>query len=129
MSTLFFYRRRLNATDELHALAIELLATYRLTELWTTEAVLIELGNGLASANRGDAARFIESAYEDPSMHVVSSDSELVQRALRLYSQRSDKQWGMTDCISFIVMGDYQITDALTADHHFEQAGFNLLMK
>jgi predicted nucleic acid-binding protein len=42
---------------------------------------------------------------------------------------RPDKEWPLTDCISFVVMRRYDIVDALTADHHFEQAGFNLLLK
>ena len=46
-----------------------------------------------------------------------------------LYDSRNDKQWSLTDCISFVVMQDYEITDALTGDHHFEQAGFRALLR
>jgi hypothetical protein len=37
---------------------------------------------------------------------------------------RPDKEWSLTDCISFVAMNERNITDALTSDHHFEQAGF-----
>jgi predicted nucleic acid-binding protein len=46
-----------------------------------------------------------------------------------LYDQRPDKAWSLTDCISFTIMQDYGLRDALTGDHHFEQAGFNMLME
>ena len=46
-----------------------------------------------------------------------------------LFAARKDKDWSLTDCISFVVMQEHGITDALTADHHFEQAGFVALLK
>lgn len=49
-------------------------------------------------------------------------------QALTLYQSRSDKTWGLTDCISFVVMQQHNLTDALTADRHFIQAGFRALM-
>lgn len=55
-------------------------------------------------------------------------DSELLARAIALYTNRSDKEWGLTDCISFVVMQERGLTDALTTDHHFVQAGFHNLL-
>jgi predicted nucleic acid-binding protein len=37
--------------------------------------------------------------------------------------------WGLIDCVSFVVMKELGIIDALSADKHFEQAGFNILIK
>ena len=54
---------------------------------------------------------------------------ELYSRALRLYRERPDKEWTLTDCVSFIVMEDRGITEALTTDEHFQQAGFDVLMR
>jgi predicted nucleic acid-binding protein len=54
---------------------------------------------------------------------------DLWLRGLELYADRLDKEWSLTDCTSFVVMTDRKITDALTADHHFEQIGFNALLK
>jgi uncharacterized protein len=56
-------------------------------------------------------------------------DTPLLNRALQLYSERPDKTWGLTDCISFIVMWDRGLTDAVTADMHFVQAGFRALLR
>jgi len=60
---------------------------------------------------------------------VVGLDPHLYQRGINLYAQRPDKEWSLTDCISFVVMSDRGITEALTGDHHFEQAGFRALLK
>lgn len=98
------------------------------SELWTTEAILVEVGNALSSVHRGAALAFIDHAYRAANVKVVSVDSTLLRRAIELYRQRQDKQWGMTDCISFLVMRDENLTEALTADKHFSQAGFVPLM-
>jgi len=66
--------------------------------------------------------------YHTSNMHVVSVDTPLLMRALRLYRERPDKIWGLTDCISFIVMQEQKLTDAVTTDGHFVQAGYCALM-
>ena len=53
---------------------------------------------------------------------------ELLARALILYKKRSDKTWGLVDCVSFIVMQDAGVTEAFTNDEHFTQAGFKCLL-
>ncbi len=52
----------------------------------------------------------------------------MIQRGRELYRGRPDKEWSLTDCISFVVMRDEHLTEALTADRHFEQAGFKPLL-
>ncbi|MCU0568689.1 MAG: PIN domain-containing protein [Oculatellaceae cyanobacterium Prado106] len=66
--------------------------------------------------------------YYTQNIRVVSVDTELLTQALKLYQKYSDKSWGLTDCISFVVMQTHQITDAVTTDRHFTQAGFRILM-
>ena len=56
---------------------------------------------------------------------LVPASRELLQRGLALYHERPDKEWQLTDCVSFVVMRE----ESLTGDHHFEQAGFNALLK
>jgi predicted nucleic acid-binding protein len=53
---------------------------------------------------------------------------DLCGRAVDLYANRRDKEWGLTDCCSFIAMQDAGITQALSADRHFVQAGFEALL-
>jgi predicted nucleic acid-binding protein len=60
---------------------------------------------------------------------IVPPEPELFERAIEFYGRRADKAWSLTDCVSFVVMADLGITDALTGDHHFEQASFRALLK
>jgi predicted nucleic acid-binding protein len=60
---------------------------------------------------------------------IVPLSRSLLEQGLALYEQRVDKEWSLTDCISFIVMKQAGITEALTGDRHFEQAGFTALLK
>ncbi len=54
---------------------------------------------------------------------------EWFERGLELYERRPDKEWSVTDCISFAVMTERGVSEALTNDRHFEQAGFQILLK
>ncbi len=100
------------------------------TQLVTTRTVMTEIGNALAKQRyRHGAIRLLQSMEADPQVVIIPVTEELYARAFDLYRQRLDKEWGLTDCISFIVMGDQQLTDALTTDSHFRQAGFRPLMR
>lgn len=95
------------------------------SRLVTTRWVLAELANALAgSAARQTVATFLLELEEDRSIRLAGNSDDLYQRGLLLYSERPDKAWSLTDCISFLVMADQGIREALTEDHHFAQAGF-----
>lgn len=95
----------------------------------TTEAILIEIGNALSTTHREAAVHFIDQCYVTSNIHVVSVDTGLLKRALNLYDERTDKEWGLTDCISFVVMSEQNLGDAMTTDRHFTQAGFRAIMR
>ncbi len=97
-------------------------------EVWITEAIFLELGAALSAIDRNGAALFIRRANTTPNMQVVTVATTLLSRALSLYEARPDKQWSLTDCISFTVMSEEGLQLALTADDHFHQAGFQALM-
>jgi predicted nucleic acid-binding protein len=78
---------------------------------------------------RKGAVELINSLDADETVTIVSISDEIYKAAFKLYRSRLDKEWGLTDCISFIVMEQRGITKALTADLHFQQAGFTVLMK
>ncbi|MDN3514165.1 MAG: PIN domain-containing protein [Candidatus Brocadia sp.] len=119
----------LNPRDAHHKKAKALLPQLRTAhEVWITEAVLIEVGNSLACANRTAAVSFINSCYATVNVKVVSVNRSLLSRALEFYRVHEDKEWGLTDCISFVVMKDHDLTKALTSDEHFQQAGFLALL-
>ena len=71
---------------------------------------------------------FIKQCYQTDNLFVVTITSTLFQKGLKLYESRADKSWGLVDCFSFILMEENQITDALTSDVHFIQAGFQALL-
>ncbi len=64
-----------------------------------------------------------------PRATIVPLGSQLLERGMQLMGERQDKDWSLTDCISFVVMKKHGIHDALTTDKHFEQAGFTALLK
>jgi len=77
---------------------------------------------------RQAAASIIRSLQATALVRIIPASAELFQQALSLYEQRPDKDWGMTDCASFVVMTENNLTDALTTDDHFRQAGFKALL-
>ena len=93
-----------------------------------TEAVLVEIGNALASINRKGAVDFIRSCYTTPNIKVVMVDTSLFKKALHLYENRQDKEWGLTYCISIVVMQDKSLSLVLSTDMHFREAGFDPLL-
>lgn len=120
-----------NTRDQWHQKAIDWQqkAAFEKRNLLTTESVLTEIGDGLSSRNlRADAGRIIRALNESPSVHVIPAGTNLFLEGLQLYESRQDKDWGLTDCISFVVMNANEITNALTTDEHFRQAGFNPLL-
>ena len=95
----------------------------------TTEAVLTEIGNALARQRwRPLAIATLHNLRNSADIEVVTIDSALFDQAMALYSSRSDKEWGLTDCSSFVVMQERSLTHALTTDRHFEQAGFQNML-
>ena len=117
--------------DESHSKAAALAAELRSRSLrmLTTVAVVFEIGDALSKPKfRRVATELMTSIFTDPRIEVVSVTPALVQRAFDLFQRRPDKGWGMTDCLSFVVMEDRGIQKALTTDEHFEQAGFVALL-
>ena len=102
------------------------------TEPWqlvTTRAVLLEVANFLAQPNtRALVVGALENCERDPLIEILPFSDELYAKAFALYRSRTDKSWGLTDCASFVVMRERDIPEALTADEHFEQAGFVALL-
>lgn len=77
---------------------------------------------------RKAAILLLGSICQDPKIEIVPDSEELFSRAFELYKSRPDKEWGLTDCLSFVVMEERKLNAALTADRHFVQAGFRALL-
>jgi hypothetical protein len=96
----------------------------------TTAWVLTELADAMARPeNRDECARFILALRGNPKFVIVPPTALRFEAGFDLYRGRPDKDWSLTDCISFVVMKERGITEALTGDRHFEQAGFTALLK
>jgi uncharacterized protein len=120
------------ASDTLHEQAVALAEQLELngTRLITTQAILLEIGNALSKQRyRMAAIEILASLESDPSVEIVSLTPLLYSKAFNLYKSRPDKELGLLDCISFIVMNDRGIHEALTTDEHFEQAGYQSLLQ
>jgi predicted nucleic acid-binding protein len=124
-----FYLALLSASDVHHEEAASFSVEFR-QHLVVTEFVLLELANALSdSRTRQVFARLLPHLRSDPDVSIVPVSAELFEAGCDLYGRRPDKSWSLTDCISFVVMEQQGLTDALSTDHPFEQAGFNVLLK
>ena len=120
------------ATAQFHPQAVRLaeqLASSQ-TKLITTRAILLEIGNALSKVRyRSAAVRLLQAIEADPNVEVVALSEDLYARAFCLYCDRMDREWGLIDCISCVVMQERNIADVLTTDEHFRQMGFQILMQ
>jgi predicted nucleic acid-binding protein len=124
----YYYLALLNPRDAAHSRAVT--ASQGLSgRLITTHWVLTEVADAFAAPDDRDKFLALLTALQvDPSVLVVPADQPLFDRGVDFYRRRPDKDWPLTDCLSFVVMQDNRIQDALTGDLHFKQAGFNTLL-
>ena len=124
-----FYAASANPHDQFHLRAREEGAKRRSLTV-TTEFVLLETANFCLQGNRGTAyVNLVASLRAAKGVEIIPASTEWFQRGLDLFASRPDKHWSLTDCISFAVMKERGLTDALIADHNFEQAGFRALLR
>ena len=117
-----------NSRDKYHLAAINL-SDQILPPFVTSDAVLFELGNALANPPiRALGVRVLHQVRLDKDIEIVSIGSDLFAETVAFYRARPDKGWGLTDCSSFVIMQRLGLVAALTADKHFEQAGFTRLL-
>ncbi len=92
-------------------------------------AELIALLTSPLKISRPNIIAFIDGLKSSPYVKVIHVDNSVDQDAWQLLKTRLDKDWSLVDCASFVVMQQRGISNALTSDHHFEQAGFVRLLK
>src|SRR5213592_161035 len=124
----FFFFAFLSADDSAHREASTFYDAFD-GQLVTTECILTELADGLSGiSDRQVFIDFHRAPRNDPTVKIIPSSNELFAAGVELYAIRPDKEWSLTDCISFVVMQREGLTDALTGDRHFGQAGFKVLL-
>jgi predicted nucleic acid-binding protein len=124
----FFFLALLTRDSAGHHQAVELNRADR--PITTTWFVLLELADHLCdNRNRHLFPKVLDAVSGDRRFEIVPADTDILEAAVKLYRDRPDKDWSLTDCTSFETMKARHITEALTGDRHFEQAGFLPLLK
>lgn len=121
----------LNPRDRLHSKAKQVSTILGRARIVTSEMVLAEVLNAFAS--KGEVLRratcsLVDKIRSNPNAEVVPMISGAFREAMERYRSRADKTWGLTDCMSFLIMEQKGITDALSGDRDFQQAGFSALL-
>jgi len=119
----------INDRDQYFGQAQALSYQFEHSQLLTTEAVLLEIGNALAKDFRKEAIEVIRVLRGGKNTEVIQIDQATFEKGFETYEKYEDKSWGLVDCISFTVMWERGVTEALTFDKDFEQAGFRIVTK
>jgi predicted nucleic acid-binding protein len=123
-----YYLALVNSLDQHHSAACQWTSMFSGTSV-TTAWVIAELANSMSqAANRPFFLSLLRDLQNDARVTIVPPTKDVFDRGLDLYSRRPDKDWSLTDCISFLVMEDRGLTDAAALDRHFSQAGFKILI-
>lgn len=125
-----FFIALLSADDNFHNLALEYARQPSRRPFITSTWVLVELGNACSAPPRRILFEKTIAALQDhDTAAVLEPEQADFERGVKLYLARMDKRWSLTDCISFVSMSEHSLTEALTSDHHFEQAGYRALLR
>lgn len=121
----------LSRRDHYHAKATTLSYTFEQNQarLVTTPAIVFEIGAAFSRlSHRSAGKKFLDHLHSHPLVDIAPLTPPRYDRAYRLFAERMDKEWSLADCLSFVVMEEYGLRDALAADIHFSQAGFRPLL-
>jgi predicted nucleic acid-binding protein len=125
----FYFLALLDSRERCHAFAADYSRDPQF-RLVTTEWVLAEFGNAYCHPrDRADFVALYRSLTNHPRVKIIPAGTRFFQRGVELFEQRTDKDWSLVDGLSFVAMRDEGITESLTGDNHFEQAGFIALLK
>lgn len=123
-----YFEAIISTRDQYHIAAVE---ASRLPwhQIITTEFVLLELGATFSKPDdRADFLLIDRMVRTRADVLLIPATTELLQQGRELFAARRDKAWSLTDCISFVVMQEHGLTEALTTDQHFTQAGYHALL-
>jgi predicted nucleic acid-binding protein len=96
----------------------------------TTHLIIVELCSAFSPVKfRSTAVVMVDSIMQSDKWESIEVNRKLMERGFERFKQMTDKEWSLVDCISMIVAEDYGVLDVFTNDHHFEQAGFQILLK
>jgi predicted nucleic acid-binding protein len=116
-----FHKKAIQLADQIEAAGILIV---------TTQLVLVRISNALSRQRyHTEAVHLLESIDADPNITTIPLSEAIYHKAYQLSCDHEDKQWDMTDCISFVVMKENGIKDALTTNPVFQQMGYCSLLR
>ena len=125
----FYFFALGNPRDSAHSRALAFNNSFT-GQIITTGWIITELGDGMVlPSQRPIFMKLVEQLRTDAGVLFIPCADDWMKAGLELFGKRPDKEWSLTDCISFVVMQEQGLHEALTGDHHFEQAGFVALLK
>lgn len=127
-----YWVAKLNPRDRFHAAAREAEQGLAGVKLITSEMVLVEVLAYFADQGkhlRSHAVRLCMNLRDRNNIEVIPQTSDLFRKALARYESRLDKDWSAVDCASMVIMEERSLSEVLSSDHHFAQAGFRLLLR
>ena len=124
-----YFLARTQTRDALHQRALRW-SRHINERLLTTEYVLVEVADALsAPLNRARLHALLDFLRRSDQCEIVPASPQLFAQGVQLHAARPDKEWSLTDCLSFVVMRQHDVTRALAYDHHFAQAVFEALLR
>jgi len=121
-----------NKRDAFHLPAIRIKEELKQTNrhLVTTSAILLEFGNSFSSVTlKPVAIKFLEAIRQSKKWNCIDINDVILKKGFESYKKMADKEWGLVDCTSIVLAKEMGIQEIFTTDHHFEQAGFTILLK
>ena len=126
----FYWIALLNPRDDWHQTVLAYTYNYPNQKIITTDGIMEEVLNYASSRGfvmKQKALLLYKKMLQEPNIEVIPYNSQLRELGLKLYEQRLDKGYSLTDCISMIVMQQNGLQEVLSHDQHFSQEGFNLV--
>ena len=120
-----------NKRDTFHLSAVKIRDELKQQQIHfvTTSAILLEFGNAFSPISlKSTAITIIEAIKISKKWTYITIDELIFNQAFALYKQVQDKEWGLVDCTSIIIARQMKISQIFSTDHHFEQAGFSILL-
>jgi predicted nucleic acid-binding protein len=122
----------LASDEDRHAAAAKIVATAqkRKRGFVTTDYVLDETATLLKARRKNQLVlQLFDRLDKSQACRIEWTDSDRFHDVRTFFLKHSDQEWSFTDCLSFCVMSELRLRDALTKDAHFEQAGFVALLR
>ena len=122
----------LHPRDQMHERAKAVVVGLGSVAIVTTQMALAEALNHLSREGerlRNLAVQMVRELKDNADIEITPQTDAQFRAAVERYASRSDQRWSLTDCASFLVMEERDLTQALAYDRDFEQAGFVALLR